>query len=287
MTLSDSEQFFLNIPKNPSILHPVYRCIEKQRVKTEEEISEETALSGSLVHEAVSVLLVLNLIEKRREIYHTTHMQSLQNARQVDLRLKILNRLAEKSRTGSHEGWTKQAAFYLIYRFVVQQKIKVLNPSNKRTVEEIKIFFKNEGYDPRSSSGAEIRMNAQKLDNWVKLAAYCGIMLEINDSNYLTFLNPNLFLEVMEVFQEERNGTTPCSVEQFLRWSDDHFLPTYQGIIENPQMIPAPYSDVLATLHQSKQIELLTYGDHPRYRVSGSQMEKLVPTSFNAFRCTT
>ncbi len=285
MTMLESESFLLNICKNPRVLFSVYCFAQNQEAKTIEDISTGTMLSPSLVKEAVSVLSILNLIEKKYDVFQTVLpplFTTLSSLTDQSFRLLILNRLAEKARVNGD--WGKQAAYYLIYRYLVRRKQKIINPNDKMIVENLRIWFKEKGYLPHSQSGKKIRMNTQKLDNWAKLTAHNGTLLELQSNTYMTFIDPELFFTIMQIFQTGKNDAS-VSIDAFLKWCDIHFLPTYEDVVENPGTVPTPYSETIAELHISGKIELLTYGDYPSYRITESGIGERTPNQFNAFRC--
>jgi hypothetical protein len=288
MSLTESESYLLNELKNPRILAYVYEYILfHESAKTIDELSEETALSAKiLTEEILPALNILNMIQKIKETYRAVTPPILSNNLWgIDLQnrsaITILNRLAEKSRV--QQTWGKQAVYFLTYRFLVEKKYKLFNPTDALLSERLNEWFGENGYNPRTTKDSQILMNPQKLDNFAKLTSFCGITLGIGNGDYLVSVDPDLFLDLMRLRQRIIKGeNTPINL--FVRWLDTNFLPIYQGILESSDVIPSPYSDALATLQDQGRIELITWGDYARYKIFEPKTST-IPTTFNAYRC--
>lgn len=288
MSIDDSEKFLLNVLKNPSILAPVYDNISQRKPQTIKEIQEKTILPLNLLKdEALPTLAILNLIEKRHDVYHVLRPQILPEtapwSQKYFLELSILHRLAKKAR--KEQGWGKQAVYFLSYRYFVEKNKKIFKPNDSVLVEHLNNWFKDRSYAPRSAKNTEILMNTQKMDNWAKLAEYCGIVLKLNSGDYLVFVSPDLFFEIMKIYEKTQPEDTPCSFGQFLKWTDINFLPVYEGLTDVSDIIPPPYSDAIASLTDLGWIKLMIYGDYSRFKISEPKLGGRLPKNFSAYRC--
>ncbi|MFX0210372.1 MAG: hypothetical protein ACFFDT_30615 [Candidatus Hodarchaeota archaeon] len=288
MTINDSEPFLLNILKNPRFLEPVYYYILQNNPKTIEEITQETVLPPKLmIDEIIPTLTILNLVEKSHDVYRVLRPQILPprllNSRKFFVNLSILHRLSKKAK--DERGWKKQAVYFLLYRYFVDKRLKIFKSNDGILIEHLNSWFKERGYVPRSARETRILLNPQKFDNWIKLAQYCGIVAKLANGNFLVSIDPYLFFEIMKIFEKTQRIGAPCSFLDFLKWIDTNFLPAYKGLTDTSEIVPNPYSYVVASLVDFGMIKLMIHGDYQRFKIAEPRLSGRLPNTFSAYRC--
>jgi len=278
MSLDDSEAFILNIVKNPQVFFPVYKAIALNELKTRDEIIESTLLSESLVKESLDFLSSLYLIEKKNDVYYIT-----QNSEplEINFKLEVINQFAIKKRDDN--SWAKQAAFYLIYKYILMDEISVLDVSNRVFIEKLERWFDEIGYNPKSPKGNPIKMNREKLNNWIKLANYLGLVYEIQVNKYIKFIDPDVFYHMIKIYCED-NENNICVIDDFIKWSNEYYLPFDQDVMKSSYEISKPYSDVIKDLCINRLIELDIMGNYPQYKFMDDKSEYNLLNTFNIFR---
>lgn len=280
MSLDDSGLYILNIIKNPKLTYPVFKAIENNELKTIDEIRTTTSLSKEQVNEAVTFLQSMHFIEKINEVYKKNEDIFDKVTSELSFKVNIVNQFAKLSRVD--DIWEKQAAFYLKYKYFLTKKEEIIDVRDNVVIENINRWFEAIKYTPRNPRGGIIRVNREKMNNWVKLANYVGLLYELKPTLYVNMIDSYLFYKIMSKYGSI-SGEKECSISGFFEWLNTSFLPIDDQIMTSTD-IPIPYSNVLKNLHLKKMIQLEVYGDYVEYKFENDRLDEGPPSSFNIYR---
>ncbi len=188
----------------------------------------------------------------------------------------LLNRIANGTWSGTR--FTKQAHFLLAYEFLLRTDRPYLDYGSLGDLNDVNEYLKSRGYQAYSivrQAKHQMKFNENKLHFWCILADYVGLTHPGPSglrSRHFVYLREELLRAFLLVFLNEEKVTTGtvekgrrnCVIDNFLDWSNRHFLliPKLQS-----RNLPNPLACCLLRLEKAGLIELAAIGDAPSFLV--------------------
>lgn len=261
-----NEDYLLNVVRNPVALRVVYDSIADTHL-TEDDISENTGLTGSNLSDSLTGLRLYGLIESSGYEYLTVDFQYQIDPR-LDFQLAMLNNIAKKC--AEADGWGQQGAIPLTLAYLFESNLQVFSYSDGALVTAIDKYHQRLGYKPQTSAG-RAKLNTDKFNNWAKQAAFLGLIHKAKGSQFTVAPTPELIHATLQIAAEQLSNPVP--LEEYIEWLQDEFI---YVPLSNENTLPDSFSRVLFTLARRNHISLTRYGDYMTIDLSGVPQSNVV-----------